>query len=61
MEQRTITNIVKRIQLAKRHKGVTNCFGTAFYIAGIFEKDKIIVSPYIYTPAVIKLIKLEQP
>jgi len=61
MEQKTIIKIVKRIKLAKRHKRVTNCFGTAFYIAGIFEKDMFICSPYIYEPAIAKLTKLEQP
>lgn len=58
MDQETIT---KRIKLAKNHKTFTNCFGTALYISGIFEKDNFIASPYVYEPIIERLIKLKQP
>lgn len=54
-------NVKKRLRLAKRHKTFTNCFGTAFYIAGIVKKDEFICQPSKIDSKVKRLEKLEKP
>jgi hypothetical protein len=51
----------KRIKLAKRHRGFSNCFGTALYIAGIKEKDEFVPHIYDYLPTLEALPKTSKP
>ncbi len=53
--------ILERIRLAKKHKKLTNCFGTSLYIAGILDRDIFVSRVWDYESEIGKLTKLDGP